>query len=209
MEKRPNWRVVIFWMKRPAYVALIFILMVAAVILLDRYLLLWQGSISQHAGIEETTLIVVFCLVLSPMAIWNFLRWYTTTHDVLEKQLRLSKGIFNRKVYVANYEQIQNINVVRNFLERLLMLSTIRIETAGSKPGEAELEIEGVDSRYGEKLVHEISHLAEEAKEKRGKHIVVQDRTDLSELMDYSRKILAELREIKDLLSEENKEKTR
>ncbi len=204
MESRPSWRAILFWLKRPLYVAIIFVVMIILIILVDRYLLLWQGSIAQRAGSEEFVTLLIFACILTPMFAWNILRWYTTTHNITDKQIIFSHGIFNKKRYVVNYENIQNINVERNFLERLLMITSIKIETAGSKPGEAEFELEGIDSKKAEKLVSEIS-LCVEAVKGKGKNSSLRGDIDLRDLMNYSQKILIELKEIKELLLEKKK----
>ncbi|MFH1447315.1 MAG: PH domain-containing protein [Candidatus Micrarchaeota archaeon] len=205
MAKKPSWRVIIFWMKRPLYVAIVFGTMFVIIVLIDKYTDMWQGVTSGYVN-GFGMVAPLFAVILLPSLIWNALKWYTTSHSISEKQLIFIAGVLNKKKYVVNYEQIQNINIVRTFLERLLMISTIKIETAGSKPGESELEIEGIDSNDGERLVVEISHLVEETKTgKRSDISAGNGGTGLKELMDYSKRILLELSEIKDLLAEDKK----
>jgi uncharacterized membrane protein YdbT with pleckstrin-like domain len=207
MGKKPNPRVIIYWMRKPFLVALAFALVIYLIIFIDSQLGLWGGAISKFSGEGDTLIFAASLVVIFPMLAWNALKYATTTYELSERQFSFSKGVFSRKKFVAAYENIQNINVDRNLFEIVLGISTVRIETAGSSPGESEMELEGLSSREAEAIVREINDLSEKSKGKMGKLPDTGKGASPEELKEYSRRILAEIREIKDILSAEKRKK--
>jgi uncharacterized membrane protein YdbT with pleckstrin-like domain len=212
MESRPHWLVIVFWMRRFVYVAVVFTLVVFGAIFIDGPPFnIWQGLIVGNVGLINILLGISWLLFILPALFWNVLRWMTTIHTLAEKEFIFSKGVLNKKKYVVNYEHIENINVVRTLPERILGISTLRVETAGTRPGESELEIEGLMSNDAERLVREISRTVELAKEREKEKIqkVTVEKPDpgLEDLKEYSKMMIKELKEIRDLLAAERKKK--
>ncbi|MFH0817991.1 MAG: PH domain-containing protein [Candidatus Micrarchaeota archaeon] len=215
MAERPSLRAIIFWMRRPLYMAVSFTIVVVLLFFFDRNFGIWGGLVSGNAELEKLLLEVVWVLAAVPFFFMAIIRWLTTTHMMDEKQFIFSRGILNRKKYVVNYEHIQNINVDRSFFELMLKLSTVRIETAGVKPGESELEIEGLSSEYAEKLVKQASHLAETAKANAVNRVDVrvggvnekERERDIENLKEDVKKLSLDLKEIKDSLANEKRKK--
>ncbi len=216
MANRPNWKIILFWTRRPIYAAVIFTAVLAIILFLDSYLLLWNGLITSNLEILKLLFSVAWGLALIPGILWNLLKWVTTGYSMTEIQFVFSKGVFNRKKYMVGYEKIQNINVDRSLLERLLGLSTIRIETAGARPWESELELEGVSSGTAEALVKEISRMAEEAKAREQGKVQVNvsalpqgqgPNSEVLELREQVKKLSSDLKELRDSLAKEKKKK--
>jgi len=216
MVERPSLRAVVFWERRPVYLAIAFSLMVFLLIFLDSgSLYMWKGLISGNPGLSRLALFVVWGLAMLPGIAWGILRWTTTTHELRETQFMFSRGVFNKKHYMVKYEQVQNINMDRSFVERLLGISTVRVETAGAKPGESELELEGLSLGYAEKLVKELSRMADVAKGKETAKVQVNVGTlkekgegELSELRAEVKRLADELEEIRGILSSEKRKKS-
>ncbi len=84
-----------------------------------------------------------------------------------DEELIVRHGVFSTERVLIPYAKIQNVNVSRNVLNRILGTATLKIETAGGNPGEAEATIPSVPNF--EKVVDEISERMENAKERLGR----------------------------------------
>lgn len=84
-------------------------------------------------------------IVLLPFLFWIELRYRCYTYCLSENEIIIRKGIVRIDRITIPFEKIQNINISRSILERLLNIATIKIETAGANPGEAEGIIPGVE----------------------------------------------------------------
>lgn len=206
MEKRPNPRAIVYWMRKPLLVAVGFAVALFLLVFLDRQSGLWGGNIAKFLGNEETVVLFGFFVVFAPMFIWSAIRWLTTVHTLTERNFTLSRGVLNRKRYVVSYESIQNINVDRSFLEVLAGLSTVRIETAGTAPGESEIEVEGLSAGGAEALVRELSARSGRAREAPAAG-APRDAGSAEDLREGQKRILAELREIRELILVEKRKK--
>jgi len=94
--------------------------------------------------IEETTPIVWFLLMMFyfvfipyvPLLI--FLIWYEYKYvkmfsfEVLENNLVISHGVFDRVKATIPYSRIQNINITNGVFDRKYKIFTVKVETAGS-----------------------------------------------------------------------------
>lgn len=212
MGNRPNLRAIVFWMRSYIYTALILTLVVLIAYLIDSQFNIWNGLVVNNAEAAKLVLGVAWALALLPTFLFCSLKWVTTVHSVSEKQFFFSRGILNRKKYVVNYENIQNINVDRSLVETLLGLSTIRIQTAGSKPWESEIELEGIGSGETERFVRGITRLVENTRGEKEKVRVsisgaASNEQDIQELKETVQRLEAELREIRGLLGEQKRRK--
>ncbi len=208
MERRPSWRVTFYWTRRFAYAAFILTILVILFYALDVYFDLWNGLVIGNYENAKLFIYAMVALLIIPDFLWNWLVWWTTVYSMTSKQFILKKGVFNRKKYLVNYENIQNINIEKNFLETAIMLSTIRIETSGTTPGESELVLEGISSKDSERLVKEISHMSDAAKEKSNEGGKPPGYgSEIAELKKRQEELLTEIRELKSYLSKEKRDK--
>ena len=59
-----------------------------------------------------------------------YFRFHTMKYEFSEQGIRMSWGILFRNEIVLNYARIQDINLNSNFIERMLGLASIHIQTA-------------------------------------------------------------------------------
>lgn len=91
------------------------------------FLLLIVGIIMEPVIFSLVTILAL--IVLATIALWaygNF--WYEVTDD----GLFIKFGIINQKTISVPFDQVQNVNIERSLVDRMLGLARISIETAGS-----------------------------------------------------------------------------
>jgi putative membrane protein len=66
-------------------------------------------------------------------------------YELTEDTFDVTSGVLNRKHRDIPYHRIQNIDVEQSFLQRLIGLSVVQIETAGGSQTEAELDFVSSD----------------------------------------------------------------
>jgi len=62
--------------------------------------------------------------------LWGWLIYHSYKYQLTASAFLKERGVLSKKYIVIPYENIQNIEIVRNFFARALGLSEIRIETA-------------------------------------------------------------------------------
>ncbi|MDZ4802107.1 MAG: PH domain-containing protein [Bryobacteraceae bacterium] len=72
-----------------------------------------------------------------------YFRYHTMRYRFDEEGIRMSWGILFRHEVILNYSRIQDIHVESNFLERMLGLARIEIQTAAGTSG-AHMTLEGL-----------------------------------------------------------------
>ncbi|MHA1106535.1 MAG: PH domain-containing protein [Promethearchaeota archaeon] len=93
-----------------------------------------------EAGIQlEWFLLMIFYFVLIPYVFYLILTvWYEFKYvkmfsfGVLENNLVIRHGVFNRVKATIPYSRIQNINITNGVFDRMYKTFTVKIETAGS-----------------------------------------------------------------------------
>jgi len=71
------------------------------------------------------------------------LEWLRRTYELEGGALRLEEGVLERKRRVVPFDRIQQVELVRKPLHRLLGVATLRVETAGGS-GAAEVDLDVV-----------------------------------------------------------------
>jgi putative membrane protein len=89
---------------------------------------------------RQLWLIVAAVLVLLAV---TTLEWLRRTYELEAGALRLEEGVLERKRRVVPFDRIQQVDLVRKPLHRLLGVATLRVETAGGG-GAAEVDLEVV-----------------------------------------------------------------
>src|ERR687889_1851907 len=62
---------------------------------------------------------------------WSALEWLRRTWTLEGGALRLEEGVLSRKLRAVPFDRIQQVDLVRTPLHRLLGVATLRVETAG------------------------------------------------------------------------------
>ncbi len=86
----------------------------------------------------EMFLMVIFYIVLIPyMFVLIFVIWFEFKYvkmfsfEVLENNLIIRHGVFNRVKATIPYSRIQNINITNGVFDRIYKTFTVKVETAG------------------------------------------------------------------------------
>jgi putative membrane protein len=73
---------------------------------------------------------------------WSSLEWLRRTYALEGGALRLEEGVLARKLRAVPFDRIQQVDLVRKPLHRLLGVATLRVETAGgSSAAEVDLDV--------------------------------------------------------------------
>lgn len=83
---------------------------------------------------------------------FGFISWRRFTYRVEAGELRIEQGIFIRKRRYIPLERIQAIDLSQGILQRVLGLTSVRIETAGGGGNAPEVSLPGVDRADSEWL---------------------------------------------------------
>lgn len=78
-------------------------------------------------------LILVAMLVLA--YIWAYLNYHFYRYELTPNGFKKESGVIYKKYVTIPYEKIQNVDIHRNLLARLLGLSDLQIQTAGNSGG--------------------------------------------------------------------------
>lgn len=90
-----------------------------------------SSLLETHPG----TLLLICCLFLLltiPVGIiWGLLTHYYYRYSLTEDGINIEKGVINKKYITIPYQRIQNVEIYRGILLRLLGISDLQIQTAG------------------------------------------------------------------------------
>lgn len=96
--------------------------------------------------------------------IWAWLQFSNYRYELTGEAFKKEMGVIAKKYVSIPYEQVQNVDVNRSLLHRVLGLSEVQIQTAGMSGDEivpaAEGVLPGVSSGIGEELRNDLSHRA-------------------------------------------------
>ncbi|MCK4319370.1 PH domain-containing protein [Candidatus Micrarchaeota archaeon] len=164
-------------------------------------LLLLVLIITPFTPIKEYTFWIALILLAISIAyaIWLELHYQEYTYEFYEDKLRIKRGIINKERINIPYDKIQNVNIKKDIMERLFGLATVRIETAGTSPGEAEGIIEGIGNYKA--FTRYCMEMAEETRKKT--HVGRREATEKG--TSYLKEILKEMKELKRIMMEYHK----
>ena len=102
--------------------------------------------------------------------IWAHLTYYFWKYEIGSKVLKIERGVIWKKYISIPYERIQNVDIYRGPIARILGLSELQVQTAGySKQGiGAEGKLPGILKDEAEKLREELIEKIKKAKGESG-----------------------------------------
>jgi putative membrane protein len=103
-------------------------------IALPVYFAFSQGSFENWFYIVLSILALVFTV---PMIILNY---YYFDFSIHPKEISIRSGVFSRRQRNIPVKRIQNVNIEQNFLQRILGIAKVTLETAGNAELEGQLE---------------------------------------------------------------------
>jgi uncharacterized membrane protein YdbT with pleckstrin-like domain len=109
---------------------------------------------------------LVFLFLIIFMFIWSKLTYRFYRYELTENGFRKELGVIYKKYVTIPYDRIQNVDIYRGILARILGLSDLNIQTAGASTqvprGEGRLP--GLSREEAEKLRDELIDRAKNSK---------------------------------------------
>jgi len=112
---------------------------------------------------------LIGCVILS--YIWAPLTYKSWKYEFTNNSFRIERGVIWKRYVSIPYDRIQNVDIYRGILTRMLGLSALKIQTAGlggsyrNAFGGAEGSLPGLDRKKAEELRNELIRRAQEAKQ--------------------------------------------
>jgi len=103
--------------------------------------------------------------------IWAQLTYKSWKYEFTDNSFRIERGVIWKRYVSIPYGRIQNVDIYRGILTRMLGLSSLKIQTAGfggnyrSSFGGAEGNLPGLDVKKAEEVRDELIRKAQEAKQ--------------------------------------------
>jgi len=110
--------------------------------------------------------LILFILVFFLGYFWAVLSYRNYFYGLLDDGFRKEHGVIYKKYVTIPYNRIQNVDIHRGILDRLLGLSRIKIQTAGgistgSYGASAEGYLPGIDKNKAEEIRNELIRRAQ------------------------------------------------
>ncbi len=107
-------------------------------------------------------LILIFLLYVIFCYAWAKLTYRFWRYELAENAIKIEKGVITKKYISIPYQRVQNVDIYRGILARLLGLSDLQIQTAGYSGGygkygrgTSEGKLPGLDIQVAEQLREE------------------------------------------------------
>ncbi len=129
---------------------------------------LYELATAEEEVVFDTNFIPLITGIFIGLAIlfygWSYLVWRFYKYEFREHEFRKEHGVINKKYTSIPYRRIQNVDVDRNLLERMMGLSELKIQTAGERLG-SEGRIPGLEKEKAEEVRGELLSIARQGKD--------------------------------------------
>jgi membrane protein YdbS with pleckstrin-like domain len=100
------------------------------------------------AFISEFLLQLAFVAIFATFVFFYYIemKYKGYYYMITDTEIVFRKGIFNTIKTVVPFKEIQNLNIEKSVLERMLGIANLKIETAGSNITESEIIIPGIEN---------------------------------------------------------------
>ncbi len=97
---------------------------------------------------------VVAIIVLIGVYVWARLNYIFWKYEIKEETIEIEKGIIWKKYFSIPYNKVQNVDIYRGILDRILEISDLQIQTAGYSAGTRPMEgrLPGLSIKVAEEL---------------------------------------------------------
>lgn len=110
-------------------------------------------------------LVIVTSALLIFFWIWAKLTYHFYRYELRQDGFRKELGVISKKYVTIPYDRIQNVDIHRSILARILGLSDLRVQTAGSSGAAgAESRLPGLSREVAEQLRDELVRRARQYK---------------------------------------------
>jgi putative membrane protein len=117
-------------------------------ILLPALVIVFSGKNAGFINTLYVTAGIIFFLIL--LLFFSYLQYLKFVFYVEGDQFILEKGVFNKKRLNVPFDRIQSVHLHQNIIQRLLGVTGLEVDTAGSKA--KEMEISALDKPYAKGL---------------------------------------------------------
>lgn len=143
------------------------ILVMSSQVIIGLAILKVAVNISIPASAFVTAILIALPIVLVPAIgfwVWAKLAYHFYRYELTESGFKKELGIIWKKYVAIPYDQIQNVDVHRGIIARLLGLSDLQIQTAGgtNQPSSAEARLPGLSREVAEQLRNEFLRRAQQ-----------------------------------------------
>ena len=114
--------------------------------------------------ITIAAVLVIFLFGFLLPYFWAKFSYRFYKYELIEQGFRKESGVIMKSYVTIPYERIQNVDIQRGILARMLGLSTLKIQTAGSSMEGAEGILPGLLHKDAEKLRDELIQKAKGSK---------------------------------------------
>lgn len=106
--------------------------------------------------------LLVLLVALVFAFIWSKLTYHFYRYELTEEGFRKELGVIIKKYVTIPYDRIQNVDIHRGIIDRILGLSDVKIQTAGTNATEGSLP--GLSIEIAEKLRNDLIHRAHQTR---------------------------------------------
>lgn len=85
---------------------------------------------------------------VAALAIYSIFQYFTYRYRVLDDELVVRSGVFQKSVRHISFSRIQNVSITQNVLHRLFQVAEVRLEAAGGAKPEAEMRVLGLEDAH-------------------------------------------------------------
>ncbi len=97
--------------------------------------------------------------------LWAKLSYHYYKYELTDSGFRKERGVITKKYTTIPYDRIQNVDIYRGILSRILGLSTLQIQTAGTGAvGTAEGTLPGLSIEIAEELREDLIKYTQRSK---------------------------------------------
>ncbi len=132
----------------------------------------WSNKSLIDSSDELTYYIIVFSIIFIILIIfdyiWAKLSYHFYRYELAEDAYKSERGVIWKRYVSIPYSRIQNVDIYRGLLARLLGLSDIQVQTAGYGAPNAissEGRLPGLSKEEAEKIRDELIRRVKEAKD--------------------------------------------
>jgi len=100
--------------------------------------------------------VFIFVIYLPAVYFWSRLLYNNWKYELVEKGIKVERGVVAKSYTTIPYKRIQNIDIHRDITERILGLSNLHIQTAGETGG-SEANLPGLGPSNAEQLREKLS----------------------------------------------------
>ncbi|RME79852.1 MAG: PH domain-containing protein [Methanobacteriota archaeon] len=151
-KKKVSRKVLIAWIFR--WLVVLFAIIVVVGFFEDRV------PILREVFLFETVFKIAIVLLIV-LLILDEVKYEGISYELTDEGIIVEKGVLKKNHYMAPYDHIQDIDIERTLIERILGIGTVIIDTAGisSKKAQDDIEIPGIENphRFAKHIIEKVT----------------------------------------------------